>query len=47
MSTKKLIKQALKQPHLFTPEELHYMQMVRAANKRHKKVTKLNKTLQS
>jgi hypothetical protein len=31
--TKKLIKQALKRPELYTPEELHYMQMVQRAKK--------------
>ncbi len=35
--TKKLIKRALKQPELYTPAELQYMQMVQRARKLAKK----------
>ena len=39
--TKKLIKRALKQPELYTPAELQYMQMVQKARKLAKKAAKV------
>ena len=42
--TKKLIKQALKRPELYTPEELQYMQLVRKAKKLHKEALKAENT---
>ena len=42
--TKKLIKRALKQPELYTPAELQYMQMVRKARKLAKKAAKAEST---
>ena len=42
--TKKLIKRALKQPELYTPAELQYMQMVQKARKLAKKAAKAEPT---
>ena len=42
--TKKLIKRALKQPELYTPAELQYMQMVQQARKLAKKAAKAEPT---
>ena len=37
MKTKKIIKQALKHPELFTPEELDYFRLMKKARKDSKK----------
>ena len=37
MKTKKIIKQALKHPELYTPEELSYLLLVKRARKKLKK----------
>ena len=38
--TKKLIKRALKQPELYSPAELQYMEMIQKARKLAKKAAK-------
>ena len=40
---KKLVKNALKQPEFFSPEEIMYMQFWLSEHKRQKQIKKLNK----
>ena len=44
MKTKKLIKRALKSPELFSEAELQYFNLVKKAQKKHKKAKKLLET---
>ena len=43
MKTKKIIKQALKQPELFTEGELAYMRLVKRARKARKQAKKVRR----